>query len=171
MGADLRAALRLVKHLKVKENMRTYPGKLGHSIPGWVHSGAVFHVRIRADRNAPAPLTHPDLSARLIESGKRYHNDSKWFVHLFLIMPNHIHALLSFPLEPGMSRTIGNWKRFHQRQNGVLWQDNYFDHRIRGQSEFDEKAAYIRRNPAVKGLCQAEEDWGLVMDCRSFTST
>ena len=58
--------------------MRTYPGKLGHATPGWVHSGAVFHVRIRADRKTPAPLTHPDLSARLLESARRYlHNFSR----------------------------------------------------------------------------------------------
>ncbi len=150
--------------------MRTYPGKLGHSTPGWVHSGAVFHVRIRADRSTPAPLTHPDLSARLLESVRRYHEDTKWYVHLFLIMPDHIHALLSFPLEPGMSRTIGNWKRFHLRQHGVQWQDNYFDHRIRGQSELDEKLAYIRRNPVVKELCAKEDDWTLVLDHRSFAA-
>jgi hypothetical protein len=33
------------------------------------------------------------------------------------------------------------------------------DHRIRNEAEFDEKAAYIRRNPAAKGLCQNEEEW------------
>ena len=159
------------RHPSVKENMRTYPGKLGHSTPGWVHSGAVFHIRIRAERSTPAPLTHPDLSARLLESARSYHEDTKWFVHLFLIMPDHIHALLSFPLEPGMSRTIGAWKRFHQRQNGVQWQDNYFDHRIRGQSELDEKSAYIRRNPVAKELCATEDDWTLVLDHRSFAET
>ena len=70
-----------------------------------------------------------------------------------------------------MSRTIGDWKRFHQRQKGVLWQDNFFDHRIRGQSELDEKSAYIRRNPVVKELCAKEDDWTLVLDHRSFAAT
>ncbi len=67
-----------------------------------------------------------------------------------------------------MSRTIGDWKRFHQRQNGVIWQANYFDHRIRSQAELDEKLAYIRSNPVVKGLCKTEADWEFVLDYNSF---
>ena len=62
-----------------------------------------------------------------------------------------------------MSRVISEWKRYHTRQLNIQWQGNYFDHRIRNEAEYLEKAAYIRRNPVVKGLCDEPEDW-----CWSF---
>jgi len=74
-------------------------------------------------------------------------------------MPDHLHALLSFPAEAGMSKTISAWKGYHARQTGVAWQANYFDHRIRSAAEFELKAAYIRNNPVVKGLCPEAADW------------
>jgi len=74
-------------------------------------------------------------------------------------MPDHLHALLIFPFEPGMSPTIRQWKSWHARSKGVQWQDGYFDHRIRNDGELDVKAAYIRLNPVVKELCVAPDRW------------
>ncbi len=82
-------------------------------------------------------------------------------------MPDHLHALLAFPPDKKMSSVIGTWKSFHAKQHGILWQGNYFDHRIRTDAELEEKAAYIRRNPVVKGLCSTEEDWPWVLNCPS----
>lgn len=79
-------------------------------------------------------------------------------------MPDHAHALLSFPPDRQMSRVIGGWKSWHARNSGIDWQDNYFDHRIRSDDEFQQKAAYIRRNPVAKGLCQRSEDWPWIVD-------
>ena len=109
-------------------------------------------------------MTDPDIASRLIDSVLHYDKISKWHAQLFMIMPDHVHALLAFPADSGMAATIGGWKRFHHSQNGIQWQDNFFDHRIRNQDEFDEKAAYIRRNTVVKGLCGAEDDWTWVID-------
>jgi putative transposase len=74
-------------------------------------------------------------------------------------MPDHLHALISFPPNERMSAVIGDWKRYQERMCDVLWQKGYFDHRIRNDSEFDEKAAYIRHNPAVKSFCERAKDW------------
>jgi REP element-mobilizing transposase RayT len=72
-------------------------------------------------------------------------------------MPDHLHALLAFPPDKKMSNVIDTWKSFHAKQSDISWQANYFDHRIRTDAELEEKAAYIRRNPVVKGLCAKEE--------------
>jgi hypothetical protein len=37
----------------------------------------------------------------------------------------------SFPSDESMSRVIGDWKRYQTRQNSVVWQEAYFDHRLR----------------------------------------
>jgi REP element-mobilizing transposase RayT len=74
-------------------------------------------------------------------------------------MPDHVHALLAFPPTEAMSRVIGEWKHFHARHTRIVWQDGYFDHRIRHDAELNEKLAYIRNNPVVENLCAHPEDW------------
>ncbi len=79
-------------------------------------------------------------------------------------MPDHWHALLSFPAESRMTAVVGRWKAWQARSLGLLWQDNFFDHRIRSPRELQLKAEYIRQNPVVKGLCQNTADWPWVID-------
>ena len=132
-----------------------HPGKLYHRVPGWVEDGAIFHIRIRSEGDPTSSLTEP----RILEAARVYHERQRWFCHLIVLMPDHVHALLSFPRQDGMSRIIGEWKHYLAHHGGIRWQDGYFDHRIRNDAEFVEKAAYIRRNPVAKGLCAREEDW------------
>ena len=74
-------------------------------------------------------------------------------------MPDHWHALISFPRTEAMGGVIGDFKRFQEHSHGVAWQEGYFDHRIRNDDEFALKADYIRQNPVVKGLCGRAEEW------------
>lgn len=80
-------------------------------------------------------------------------------------MPDHLHALLILPLNQPMHAIIGAWKGFHAKRMGLKWQNNFFDHRIRGQQELKEAGAYIRLNPVRKGLCRDENDWPWVIAC------
>ena len=82
-------------------------------------------------------------------------------------MPDHLHALLSFAPDKAMSEVIRSWKRFHARQNDVVWQEGYFDHRLRDDErgeQLSEKMNYIRRNPIVAGLCQNAANWPWIID-------
>ena len=138
---------------------RGFGGRFFHEVPEWVRDGAIFHVRVRC---APGgkPLTEPDTARALLASARLYHERQRWCAHLFLLMPDYWHALLSFPSEASMSRIIGDWKKYHARYTGVVWQEGYFDHRLRAHLEQHEaKADYIRRNPVVAGLCARAEDW------------
>ena len=74
-------------------------------------------------------------------------------------MPDHLHAVICFRLDKNMSEILGAWKGYQAKHHAVIWQDNYFDHRIRNRRELDEKMRYIRLNPVVKGLCAEENDW------------
>jgi putative transposase len=140
-------------------DLNAYPGRLHHAIPSWVKDGGLFHIRIRTVPEQTSPLTESNLARELLIAAQRYHELGHWWCKLMLVMPDHVHALLVFPPEPGMSATIRDWKRGTARFQSVQWQTNYFDHRIRNNTEGNEKWSYIRRNPVVKGLCLAEEDW------------
>ncbi len=132
-------------------------------MPGWVKRGATYHIRIRIEPGSPTPLTDPKLAAALLQSALLYHNSARWYCRLFLVMPDHLHALLAFPPDKIMSDIIGTWKGYQAKQHAILWQGNYFDHRIRSKAELQEKALYIRLNPVVKGLCLSENDWPWVI--------
>jgi hypothetical protein len=49
----------------------------------------------------------------------------------------------------------------------VLWQEGYFDHRLRPDergTQFSAKLNYIRRNPLAARLCARAEDWPWIID-------
>jgi len=61
-----------------------------------------------------------------------------------------------------MSRVIGDWKHFLTHKHGIVWQEGYFDHRLRDDERGEQlsaKISYIRQNPVVAGLSAKAEDW------------
>jgi REP element-mobilizing transposase RayT len=139
--------------------MRHFGGRLRHETPGWVKPGSRFHLRLRAEPAQGVALSDPGLAPQLIEAARRYHELGRWWCELFLLMPDHLHAIIAFPADPGMSETIRNWKRGTARFQRVAWQENYFDHRIRNDAELGETWHYIHRNPVAKSLCVHVDDW------------
>ncbi len=147
---------------------RGFPERLHHRVPHWVEPGAQFHVRIRLDREKQQrPLIEPSLAQGILDSAIFYEAKLRWHITLFLLMPDHVHAVLSFARDKSMSEVIRDWKRFHKRTNHVMWQEGYFDHRLRLDErgmQFSAKLHYIRHNPVVAGLCARAEDWPWIID-------
>ena len=136
-----------------------FGAKLHHGIPSWVESGARFHIRIRCHQDSPSPLTLPGIAEKILESANHYESRSIWHVALLLLMPDHLHAILSFAPDRSMSGIVGDWKRFTSKSFGIVWQRNYFDHRLRNEEQFSLKYDYILKNPVVAGLCNSPEEW------------
>jgi putative transposase len=147
---------------------RGFPAKLHHRVPHWVEAGALFHIRIALDRFKPQrALTDQTLGAAILDSARFYQGKQRWHIFLFVLMPDHLHALLSFAPEESMSRVIGDWKHFHTRKNGVAWQEGFFDHRLRDDERGEQlsiKMNYIRQNPVASGLCATAEEWPWIID-------
>ncbi len=74
-------------------------------------------------------------------------------------MPDHVHALISFPPGKRMSQVVSDWKKYHATKHAVAWQENFFDHRLRNEAEHLEKYLYILNNPVAKNLCATPDDW------------
>jgi putative transposase len=142
---------------------RGFPSKLHHEIPHWVETGALFHIRIALDRNKERrPSTDAALTHSLLDSAQFYETKQRWHITLFLLMPDHLHALLSFGPDESMSGVVGDWKHFQTRKHNIIWQEGYFDHRLRDDErgeQLSEKINYIRQNPVVAGLCTRAEEW------------
>ncbi|MGE3316656.1 MAG: transposase [Planctomycetaceae bacterium] len=95
----------------------------------------------------------------------------------FVIMPDHVHAVVWFP-ETGKlsifvqewkrlcSRTIRDWYRKHsaayafgQETGERFWQHRYYSFEIHRQEKLREKIEYMHRNPVRAGLVQRTTDW------------
>jgi putative transposase len=142
---------------------RGFASKLHHGVPNWVEPGALFHIRIRLDRTAQQPLLiDPALAQRILDSAHFYEMKERWHITIFLLMPDHLHALLSFARDQGISQVVGDWKHFHKHVNHIGWQEGFFDHRPRDDErgeQLSDKVNYIRRNPVAAGLCKKTENW------------
>jgi len=84
----------------------------------------------------------------------RYRDQKRYLLHGFVIMPDHLHALLT-PAESiersaqlikgGLSFAIRN------QFKGTIWQEGFHEHRIRDLEDFQNQLLYIANNPTRKG--------------------
>jgi putative transposase len=72
-------------------------------------------------------------------------------------MPDHLHLIAYFPED--ISTIVHKWKRWTSRNLAIDWQRDFFDHRLRRDESFDEKADYILQNPVRAGLVKTSEEW------------
>jgi REP element-mobilizing transposase RayT len=136
--------------------------KLPHEIPAWVQQGERHFITINCKHRVGGPLLRH--ASALLESAQYYETIGRWHLWLMSIMPDHVHFVATFDLSQGLRNTISAWKRYQTKTLGIEWQPDFFEHRLRNDSEFDEKAAYIRMNPVRKGLVENPEDWPHVLD-------
>ncbi|MFA6288515.1 MAG: transposase [Opitutaceae bacterium] len=137
---------------------------LSHEVPSWVKDGTVFFITICAENRASRPLLNNDIAAHLIESVAFLHDRGVWFARLFLVMPDHVHGLISFPPGTAMGSRVASWKGYTSKTFGMRWQERFFDHRLRTEDSADEKAHYIRANPVRAGLTSTPGQWPYVFD-------
>lgn len=124
-------------------------------------------------------LEIPDL-ANDVKSALLHFDGSRYNLHAWVVMPNHIHVLLesnqSWPLPKIISswkkftaRAIRNWLKANQeicdpRKVALLscktvWHPEYWDRYIRNEVHFKRTHDYIHQNPVKAGLVTNPEDW------------
>ena len=84
-------------------------------------------------------------------------------VYGYVIMPEHVHLLISEPSRRKLADALKSLKQGVSRRliGGAehFWQKRYYDFNIRNARQFVEKLRYIHRNPVRRGLCERPEDW------------
>jgi REP element-mobilizing transposase RayT len=132
---------------------------LSHARPSWIKDDAVFFITVCCRERGRNQLCNPVAARHLLDTIQFRQEQRKWHVQLFVVMPDHVHALVSFATEVVMKKVVCEWKQSAARRIGILWQRDFFDHRLRSDDAQVEKAHYIRMNPVRKGLAQRPEDW------------
>jgi REP element-mobilizing transposase RayT len=93
------------------------------------------------------------VAVELMEGALRHHDGERYRLGDFVVMPNHVHALL-MPLNGwDLSKILHSWKSFTAHRinqslgrSGSLWQDESFDHIVRDDAAWAKFSRYIRGN-------------------------
>ncbi|KAF0179919.1 MAG: hypothetical protein FD124_1561 [Alphaproteobacteria bacterium] len=91
---------------------------------------------------------------------------ARYALHAFVVMPNHVHALVEPFREHALSAIVHSWKSFTAKRinaldgrSGPFWAREWYDRFMRDDAHFHQTMKYIERNPVVAGLCEAPEAW------------
>jgi putative transposase len=138
--------------------------RLPHEAPLWVDpSKADYFITVSCRQRGVNQLAHSTLAERIFETIKHRNREGIWFVHLALIMPDHVHLLVAFPASDKRMQTIvSKWKEWTAKSLSIQWQRDFFEHRLRKEESRREKADYILANPVRAGLVARTEDWPYV---------
>jgi len=137
--------------------------KLPHEPPTWVSENAIYFVTVCTVPRGANQLCRPSVGGRLIEAALyRERVLSQWSVHLLLLMPDHVHMLLSVAGPIELARCVTGWKRYTACRLGVRWQRDFFEHRLRRDESLEQKADYILHNPVRAGLTSEPDGWPYV---------
>jgi len=137
---------------------------LPHQIPLWINPQAeIYFISINCQARFRNQLAMPDISERLFETVRHRQEGFLWWPHVFLLMPDHLHTLISFPPSGKPFKVvIRKWKEWTAKELGIIWQRDFFEHRLRNDESRSEKAEYILQNPVRKQLVKLTEDWPFV---------
>jgi putative transposase len=99
----------------------------------------------------------------LIDTLYRYRG-SAYSLHEFVIMPDHIHVLLTpnTSLEKAVQFIKGGFSYRAKKELGSnleIWQKGFSDHRIRDAGDYRLHQIYIRQNPVRMDLCARAEEY------------
>jgi REP element-mobilizing transposase RayT len=104
--------------------------------------------------------------AEVVRSALTFHDGAKYRLNSWVIMPNHVHALLTPADGMHLPEILHSIKSFTaQKANKILdrtgqfWQNETFDRYIRNREHFVSVIRYIENNPVKAGLCERPEMW------------
>jgi putative transposase len=138
--------------------------RLPHDVPLWIDpSKAHYFITVGCRQRGENQLANNHLVEQLFETIKHRNTAGIWYVHLAMIMPDHVHLLISFPdTEKRVQTVISKWKEWTAKTLAIDWQRDFFEHRLRKEESLHEKADYILANPVRAALVERADDWPYV---------
>ena len=95
---------------------------------------------------------------------KQNRSRGRFLLHEFVIMPEHLHLLLTpaadVPLEKAVQYIKGGFSFRAKREldwHAAIWQESFTNHRIKDADDFERHRSYIHQNPVKRFLVDAAE--------------
>ena len=137
-----------------------YRKNLGHrDVPGAVAWNADFSVTVCTLPRGANNLCFDPIGSAVLDAARHYDALLKWHVSILVLMPDHLHMIVTPYVGHNLSGLIQEWKRYLSRTHRIRFQRGFFDHRIRNTENFNLKCQYVRDNPVRAGLVRRSEDW------------
>jgi REP element-mobilizing transposase RayT len=141
-------------------------GMYRRNLPHWHPPGATLFVTwcLAGMEDGSRWLGRPQV-AECVVNHLLEGEDISYRLHAFVVMPNHVHLLLTPWAElASITRSI---KGRSAREANLLigrtgrpfWQDESFDHWIRHRHSFERARLYIERNPVRAGFVKDAGQW------------
>ncbi|MEY4482590.1 MAG: hypothetical protein RL693_42 [Verrucomicrobiota bacterium] len=104
--------------------------------------------------------------AAIVSDTLTYFDGQRYALGDCVIMPNHVHLVAGGLARQAMLTQVESWKKWSAikinealRRKGRFWQDESFDHLIRGEESFQKLRRYIAENPGRARLREGEYVW------------
>jgi type I restriction enzyme R subunit len=108
------------------------------------------------------PLRDPARS-KLVADSLAHFDEERYVLFDFVVMPNHVHVLASFPEVGAVRKQCDSWKHYTATQlnrvlarRGRFWEEESFDHLTRSEAQFERLRDYIADNPRKANLRTGE---------------
>lgn len=99
----------------------------------------------------------------LAEDALEYFHRERFWLGDYVLMPNHVHALMTPLSSYELEEILASVKRYSSKRinearggAGKLWQYETYDHLVRSRGELKQFRQYIAENPAKAGLREGE---------------
>jgi putative transposase len=120
-------------------------------------SGTFFITAITANRRR---LFQVDRNAELfLATLQHYRREGHFRLHAFVLMPDHIHLLLSTQDLPAAMKHIRGGFSYRLASRTDVWQRGYADHVVLSRDDFETRRAYIHQNPVRAHLAAHPENF------------
>ena len=106
-----------------------------------------------------------DDHARIVfeEALEKLRQRHQFFLFGYVLMPEHVHLLLSEPKLQPLATTLsvlkGETSKLLKGDRPHFWQTRYYDFSVLTHRKHVEKLRYMHRNPVERGLVDKPEDW------------
>ena len=106
------------------------------------------------------------MASLFVEVLRGYMHAGKFVVHDFVVMPDHVHVLMTVPgdlsLEKAMQFIKGGFSFRANRElgfKGEVWQRGFSDVRVEDAESFSAHRKYIHENPVEAGLANSVDEY------------
>ena len=106
-------------------------------------------------------LNTPTARDIFLDSLERTRSRYQFEVLGYVVMPEHVHLLVSEPPDDPLSKAMQALKISVARRltERPFWQTRYYDFNVFTRDKRIEKLKYMHRNPVKRGLVTQPEDW------------
>ncbi len=123
-------------------------------------AGELHFITFSCYRRLPhlgSPAARETFERSLEAMRRRY----GFFITAYVVMPEHVHLLVSEPRRVLLSKAIQSLKLSVavQLRERPFWQPRYYDFNVFSERKCLEKRRYIHRNPVSRGLVEQPIDW------------